>query len=84
MTLRSRIKVNVERVDIGCGSIGHLTVDQIRSAIREDLTVEMTCPECGRIHLTLEDVIEAEARLVTRTRRYRLLQSQAEAEPGEE
>ena len=75
---KKRWKVRAERVDTRCGSIGHMTVDEIKErAIGEHVNV--ACPECGEIHLTIEDVEEAEARKITKTERFAKLREQAEA-----
>ncbi len=71
-------RVRVERVDTKCGSIGHMTVDQIRERTVGE-NVNVACPECGEIHLTLEDVEEAEARRITSTRRFQKIKEEAEA-----
>lgn len=74
-------KVRAERVDTKCGSIGHMTVDEIRARTFGE-NVDMTCPECGEIHLTPEDVEKAEAKKITKTQKYRKIQTEAER-PGE-
>ncbi len=71
-------RVRVERVDTKCGSIGHMTVDQIRERTVGE-NVNVACPECGEIHLTLEEVEEAEARRITSTRRFQKIKEEAEA-----
>ena len=74
---RSKGKVRAERVDTKCGSIGHMTVDVIKQrSIGEDLNV--TCPECGEIHLSAEDKAEAEAKKITTTARYKEIEKEAE------
>jgi hypothetical protein len=74
-----RPKARAERVDTKCGSIGHMTVDEIKErVIGEDLNV--ACPECGEIHLTAEDVEEAEKKRITETQRYKKIRKEAEAE----
>ncbi|SMC23924.1 hypothetical protein SAMN02746041_01864 [Desulfacinum hydrothermale DSM 13146] len=81
---RPRIKgrVRAMRVDTTCGAIGHMTVDEIRERIiGADLNV--TCPECGEIHLTREDAEEAAARKVRDTARYkRILEEASAKEPN--
>jgi len=72
-----RTKVRAERVDTKCGSIGHMTVDEIKErTVGEDVNV--TCPECGEIHLTPEDAEDAEARKITGTVKYRKLEMEVE------
>ena len=70
-------KVRAERVDTKCGSIGHMSVDEIKERIiGQDLNV--TCPECGEIHLTTEEVEEAEKKKITDTPRYEKIRKEAE------
>ena len=72
-----KTKVRAERVDTKCGSIGHMTVDEIKDrTIGDSLVAE--CPECGEIHLTPEDVQEAEAKKITETSKYKKIKNEAE------
>ncbi len=72
-----KTKVRAERVDTKCGSIGHMTVDEIKDrTIGKELNV--TCPDCGEIHLTPEDVAEAESKKITATPKYKKIQEDAE------
>lgn len=74
---KERRKVRVERVDTKCGSVDHMTVDQIKErTMGKD--VELACPECGEVHLTPEEAHEAGQRKVTKTRRYQKMKAQAE------
>ncbi len=72
-----KTKVRAERVDTKCGSIGHMTVDEIKDrTIGKELNV--TCPDCGEIHLTPDDVTEAESKKITATPKYKKIQEDAE------
>jgi len=72
-----RPKVRAERVDTKCGYIGHMTVDDIKSrSIGEN--VNLACPECGKIHLTIEEVEEAEAKVLRKSKRFAKIKSDAE------
>ncbi|MCB2185232.1 MAG: hypothetical protein KQJ78_02360 [Deltaproteobacteria bacterium] len=74
-----RVLVRVERVDTKCGAIGHMSVEEIRArTVGEE--VDLTCPQCGEIHLTPEDAAAAELRKFTETDRFREIQRQAEEE----
>ncbi|MFZ5587942.1 MAG: hypothetical protein ACOZHQ_18655 [Thermodesulfobacteriota bacterium] len=74
-----RTEVRAERVDTKCGSVGHMTADEIkRRSIGENVNV--TCPECGEIHLTEEDASEAEKKKISETPRYKQIKSEAEEE----
>ncbi len=83
---RPRIKgrVRAERVDTKCGSVGHMTVDEIRERIIGG-ELNVTCPECGEIHLTPEDAEAAAARRVRDSAKYKRIVAEAEAvEPTRE
>ena len=77
MTDTDKKKVRVERVDTKCGYAGHMTVEEIKARALSD-DVELTCPECGEIHLTPEDAMEAEARRIVETERYQQVKEEAE------
>lgn len=72
-----RPKVRAERLDTKCGYIGHMTVDQIKERSFGE-NVNVACPECGKIHLTLEDIEEAEALKCRKTKRFEKIKSDAE------
>ncbi len=72
-----KAKVRVERVDTKCGSTGHMTADEIRACVIGP-NLNVTCPECGEIHLSREDVEEAEARKFSDTQRYKDIKKEAE------
>lgn len=72
-----RPKVRAERMDTRCGYLGHMTVDQIKErSFGENINV--ACPECGKIHLTVEDTEEAEARRISETERFAKIKSDSE------
>jgi len=72
-----KTKVRAERVDTKCGSIGHMTADEIKKrTIGPDVNV--SCPDCGEIHLTPEDVAEAQAKKLTNTPKYKKIEKDAE------
>ena len=72
-----RPKVRAERMDTKCGYIGHMTVDQIKERSFGG-NINVACPECGKIHLTVEDTDEAEACLLSKTERFAKIISDAE------
>ncbi|MCE5244530.1 MAG: hypothetical protein ABFD98_04860 [Syntrophobacteraceae bacterium] len=69
--------VRAERVDTKCGLIGHMTVDEIKERTIGD-RVNVTCPECGEIHLTMEEVEEAEARKISSSAKFTRIMAEAE------
>ena len=73
----NRPKVRAERIDTGCGYIGHMTVDQIKErSFGSDINV--ACPEYGKIHLTVEDTEKAETRRISKTQRFARIKSDSE------
>lgn len=72
-----RMRVRAERVDTKCGLMGHMTVDEIKERTIGDY-VNVTCPECGEIHLTQEDAEAAEMKKVSHTARFKKLVAEAE------
>lgn len=70
-------KVRAERIDTKCGAGHHMTVDEIKARSIGD-KVNVTCPECGEIHLTIEDAEAAERKKISKTERYAEIKSQAE------
>ncbi|MGC8494471.1 MAG: hypothetical protein ACP5SH_22340 [Syntrophobacteraceae bacterium] len=71
--------VQVEAVDTACGKVPHMTVDQLAARFHTE-NRELHCPVCGRIHLTEEDVRNAEEMLFSETKRFRQIQAEAEGE----
>jgi hypothetical protein len=74
---RKKTKVRVERVDTKCGAISHMTVDEIKERIIGE-NVNVTCPECGAIHLTREDAEEAATKRISASARYKKIKAEAE------
>ncbi|MGA2940143.1 MAG: hypothetical protein ABSF52_24040 [Syntrophobacteraceae bacterium] len=73
----NRPKVRAERMDTKCGYIGHMTVDRIKErSFGENINV--ACPECGKIHLTVEDTDEAEACRLSKTEKFARIKSDSE------
>ncbi|MEJ5348434.1 MAG: hypothetical protein WHS46_07070 [Desulfosoma sp.] len=66
------VRVRARRVDTKCGLFGHMTVDEIRERIVGD-QLNVTCPECGEIHLSVEEAEAASARRVRDSTRFRRL-----------
>lgn len=77
MSERDPKKVRAERVDTRCGALGHMTVDEIRERIIGE-NVNVTCPECGAIHLTREEAEEAASKKVSAGARYLRIKAEAE------
>lgn len=72
--------VRAERLDTACGFLGHMTVDEIRKRLTGK-RISVSCPACGRIHLSEEDVAEAESRKVCDHARFKMLVCSALSSP---
>lgn len=66
------VRVRARRVDTKCGLFGHMTVDEIRERTIGD-QLNVTCPECGEIHLTVEEAEAASLRRVRDSARFKRL-----------
>jgi len=77
MTKEGRKRVRAARVDTRCGALGHMTVDEIRERIVGE-NVNVTCPECGAIHLTREEAEEAGLKKISSSVRYTKIKAEAE------
>jgi uncharacterized Zn finger protein len=76
-TSKKKGKVRAERIDTKCGSIGHMTVEEIVSRLIGQ-EVDLACPECGEIHLTREDAEHAKTKRVSATPRFKRIKEEAE------
>ena len=75
---RKRFKVRAENPDCACGDVGHMTVDELKKHLTGD-EVNLACPACGQVHLTQSEIEEIAKEKISRSRRYKEIQSQAEA-----
>jgi len=71
--------IKAESANTVCGEIPHMTVDQLAARLAIE-SRELRCPACGRIHLTDEDVKNAESLRFTETERYQEIKTQAEGD----
>ncbi|MGQ9484777.1 MAG: hypothetical protein ACUVSA_07295 [Desulfosoma sp.] len=69
-------RVRARRVDTKCGLLAHMTVDEIRERTIGD-QLNVTCPECGEIHLTVEEAEAASFRRVRDSARFKRLLEEA-------
>jgi|GEM_PF-259532 len=76
---RQRRTVRVTAPDTACGDVGHMTVDQL-VAVAADSDFEINCPRCGLIHLTEEEIIEADQEKIIDTAGYKETVLKAEAQ----
>lgn len=63
-------KVRVESPGSACGYVGHMTADELKKRAAHD-SVELSCPVCGLVHLSKEEIEERESQLITDSPRYR-------------
>ena len=76
---KERKKVRVEAPSCACGCVGHMTADELNQrAAHADMT--LSCPVCGLIHLSREEIEDLEKQKIVNSKRYREIQRQAESE----
>jgi len=76
---KQRKVVRVEAPNCACGCVGHMTADELKQRAAHD-DMDLSCPVCGLIHLSREEIDDLEKQKVVNSKRYREIQRQAEAE----
>ena len=71
--------VRVEAPNCACGFVGHMTADELKQRAAHD-DMDLSCPVCGLIHLSREEIEDLEKQKVVNSKRYREILRQAEAE----
>lgn len=74
-----RTVVRVESPNCACGFVGHMTADELKQRAAHD-DMDLSCPVCGLIHLSREEIEDLEQQKVVNSKRYREILRQAEAE----
>jgi hypothetical protein len=75
---KKRHQIRVTRTDSACGYVGHMTVEELKRVTVGD-NFDASCPSCGRIHLTREEIEEIEGRKITDSKEYKETTKEAEA-----
>ena len=71
--------VRVEAPGSACGFVGHMTADELKQrAAHAD--VDLSCPVCGLVHLSREEIEDLEKQKVVNSKRYREICRQALAD----
>lgn len=76
---KPRRMVRVEAPNCACGYVGHMTADELKQRAAHD-EMDLSCPTCGLIHLSREEIEDLEKQKIVNSKRYREIQRQAEAE----
>jgi len=76
---KNRKIVRVETPNSACGFVGHMTADELKQRAAHD-DMDLSCPVCGLIHLSREEIEDLEKQKVVYSKRYREIQRQAEAD----
>ena len=76
---KQRKVVRVEAPNCACGCVGHMTADELKQRAAHD-DMDLSCPVCGLIHLSREEIDDLGKQKVVNSKRYREIQRQAEAE----
>lgn len=71
--------VRVEAPNCAGGYVGHMTVDELKQRAAHD-DMDLSCPFCGLIHLSREEIDDIDKQKVIFSKRYREIQRQAEAD----
>lgn len=74
---KQRQKVRVESPSCACGHVGHMTADELKERSAHD-DVDLSCPVCGRVHLSQEEIEELESQRVVDSKRYEEMRTEAE------
>ncbi len=75
---KKRRQVRAENPSGACGYIGHFTADELKLRAVGD-EVDGTCPLCGLVHLTNEEITELEKKKVMDSARFGEIKEEAEA-----
>lgn len=76
---RNRTIVRVEAPNCACGFVGHMTADELKQRAAND-DMDLSCPVCGLIHLSREEIEDLEKQKVVNSKRYREILRQAEVD----
>ena len=77
-TKKKKRQVRVENPDAACGYVGHFTADELKDRAVGD-AVDGTCPICGMVHLSLDEIDELERQKVIESSRFNNIKDEAEA-----
>ncbi len=76
---KKRRKIRAENPSGACGYVGHLTADELKErAVGQD--VDGSCPICGMVHLTRDEIEELERQKISESERFDTIKREAEAE----
>ena len=74
--IKQRKVVRVEAPNCACGYVGHMTADELKQRAAHD-DMDLSCPVCGLIHLSREEIEDLEKQKIVHSKRYREIQRQA-------
>jgi len=75
---KKRREVRAENPSGACGYLGHATADELKArAVGEE--VDGTCPVCGLVHLSIDEITELEKQKVIDSVRFGVIREEAEA-----
>ncbi len=75
---KKRRQVRAENPSGACGYVGHLTADELKARAVGD-EVDGTCPFCGLVHLSMDEIAELERQKVIQSERFDTIRDEAEA-----
>ncbi len=75
---KKRHQVRVENPSGACGYVGHRTADELKARAVGD-NVDGTCPVCGMVHLSIDEIEELDQQKVIESSRFDDIRNEAEA-----
>ncbi len=75
---KKRREVRAENPSGACGYVGHITADELKARAVGD-EVDGTCPLCGLVHLSMDEIEELEKHKVIDSERFGVIKEEAEA-----
>jgi len=75
---KKKRQVRAENPSGACGYVGHITADELKARAVGD-EVDGTCPVCGLVHLSMDEIEELERQKVIDSVRFGAIREEAEA-----
>ncbi len=69
-TKEDRFQVRAEAPECSCGKTEHMTVDEVKARLL-DKDTDGSCPACGKLHFTQEDIAQEEGIKITETEEFK-------------
>lgn len=70
--------VRADAPECACGFVGHMTADELKKRAAHN-DAQLSCPVCGLVHLSREEIKEVERRRIVDSPRYQQILAEAQA-----